>query len=140
MPRHADTRWRWCNTRRAWAIEKLAEVAKPPLHIPLRLGLLNSRGEELKLKLAGGEAYPADATSLVLSLINIKHEFVFEDIDEAPVPSLLRDFSAPVIVDYDYRDDELALLAAKDSDPFQSLGRRCNVLRVARHLRPGAAT
>jgi aminopeptidase N len=99
-------------------IEKLADVAKPPLHIPLRLGLLNRRGDDLPLKLSGGEAHPIDATSLVLSLTESKHQFVFEDIDEAPIPSLLRDFSAPVIVEYDYRDDELALLAAKDSDPF----------------------
>ncbi len=99
-------------------IEKLADVAKPPLHIPLRVGLLSSKGDELPLKLAGKDAHLADGTSLVLSLTNSKHTFVFEDISEAPVPSLLRDFSAPVIVDYDYRDDELALLAAKDSDPF----------------------
>jgi aminopeptidase N len=34
------------------------------------------------------------------------------------VPSLLRDFSAPVILDYDYTDIELAFLLAHDSDPF----------------------
>jgi aminopeptidase N len=99
-------------------IEKLADVAKPPLHIPLRIGLLNSNGDELPLKLAGSHPSLVDGTSLVLSLTESKHEFVFQEIDAPPVPSLLRDFSAPVIVDYDYRDDELALLAAKDSDPF----------------------
>ncbi len=36
----------------------------------------------------------------------------------APLPSLLRNFSAPVIVEYDYSDDELAFLLAHDSDPF----------------------
>ena len=99
-------------------IEKLADVAKPPLHIPLRVGLISSKGEELQLKLKGSKAHVVDGTSLVLSLTESRHEFVFEGIDQPPVPSLLRDFSAPVIVDYDYRDDELALLAAKDSDPF----------------------
>ncbi|MCE2831837.1 MAG: aminopeptidase N C-terminal domain-containing protein, partial [Oxalobacteraceae bacterium] len=44
--------------------------------------------------------------------------FVFEGIDHAPVPSLLRDFSAPVVLEYDYTDDELAFLLAHDSDPF----------------------
>nr|MBF0686135.1 aminopeptidase N C-terminal domain-containing protein [Pseudomonas sp.] len=35
-----------------------------------------------------------------------------------PVPSLLRDFSAPVIVEYAYTDDELALLLAHDTNAF----------------------
>ena len=35
-----------------------------------------------------------------------------------PVPSLLRDFSAPVILNHDYSSDELAFLSAHDSDPF----------------------
>ena len=43
---------------------------------------------------------------------------MFEDIGERPVPSLLRDFSAPVIVDYDWTDEELALLSAHDTNPF----------------------
>ncbi|HQO29939.1 MAG TPA: aminopeptidase N C-terminal domain-containing protein, partial [Accumulibacter sp.] len=43
---------------------------------------------------------------------------VFEDIAQAPVPSLLRDFSAPVIVDYDWRNEELEHLLAHDSDAF----------------------
>ena len=34
------------------------------------------------------------------------------------MPSLLRDFSAPVIVEYAYSDDELAFLSAQDSDAF----------------------
>ena len=41
-----------------------------------------------------------------------------EDIAEAPVPSLLRDFSAPVRVHLDQDDNQLALLMAHDPDPF----------------------
>jgi aminopeptidase N len=39
-------------------------------------------------------------------------------VNETPLPSLLRNFSAPVIVEYDYTNDELAFLLAHDSDPF----------------------
>lgn len=38
--------------------------------------------------------------------------------DQAPLPSLLRNFSAPVIVDYEYSDAELTFLLAHDSDAF----------------------
>ncbi len=47
-----------------------------------------------------------------------RQRFVFVDVPSAPVPSLLRGFSAPVIVKYDYGDAELTHLMAHDSDPF----------------------
>jgi aminopeptidase N len=47
-----------------------------------------------------------------------EQQFVFEELPAAPVPSLLRDFSAPVILDYDWRDEDLSHLLAHDSDPF----------------------
>jgi aminopeptidase N len=54
----------------------------------------------------------------VLELTEHTQAFRFEGIEQAPVPSLLRDFSAPVVLEYDYTDDELAFLLAHDSDPF----------------------
>src|SRR5690606_22168575 len=54
----------------------------------------------------------------LLELTEDSRQWVFEDIDARPVPSLLRGFSAPVIVEYDWSDAELALLSAHDSDPF----------------------
>ncbi len=54
----------------------------------------------------------------VLELREAKQSFVFNGITEAPVPSLLRDFSAPVTLKYDYSDADLAFLMAHDSDPF----------------------
>jgi aminopeptidase N len=67
-----------------------------------------------------GESDRADQrrTTRVLSLTEPEQEFVFEDLAAAPVPSLLRDFSAPVILDYDWRDEDLSHLLAHDSDPF----------------------
>jgi aminopeptidase N len=53
----------------------------------------------------------------VLSLRQVEEKFVF-DVKEKPVPSLLRRFSAPVILDYPYTDEELLHLMAHDDDPF----------------------
>jgi len=45
-------------------------------------------------------------------------DFVFDNIDTQPVPSLLRGFSAPVVLDYEYDDQTLAFLLANDTDSF----------------------
>ena len=89
---------------------------KLPFHIPIRLGLLDRNGRELPLRLQG-EAQAA-GVSRVLSLTEASQRFAFIDVDAPPVPSLLRNFSAPVELSFDYTEDELALLAAHDSDAF----------------------
>jgi aminopeptidase N len=90
-----------------------------PFHIPVAIGLIDPHGIDMPLHLAG-ESDRADQqrTTCVLSLTEPEQEFVFEDLAAAPVPSLLRDFSAPVILDYDWRDEDLSHLLAHDSDPF----------------------
>jgi len=108
----------------------------PALHIPFALGLLGPDGRDLPLRLAGETVAPAGGTR-VLELHEDSHTFVFEDIAERPVPSLLRDFSAPAIVEYPFTDRELAFLAAHDCDPFnrweatQRLAVACVLKRLA---------
>ena len=97
-------------------VEKHAAIDKAPFHIPFAVGLVDGTGEPVPLKLLD-DASPAVATR-VLDLVDDEQRFVFVDVPTAPVPSLLRDFSAPVIVDYPYTDAHLALLAAHDADPF----------------------
>jgi len=94
------------------------QPAKQPFHIPVALGLLDSAGRELPLRLEGAPAGAAAPTTLVLELTEATQTFRFAGVPERPVPSLLRNFSAPVILDFDYGDDELAFLMAHDSDPF----------------------
>jgi aminopeptidase N len=96
---------------------------KLPMHIPVSIGLLDADGSDLPLRLIGDA--PADEievhavpTTLVLELTETTQTFTFTGIERKPVPSLLRNFSAPVILDIDYSDDELAFLLAHDSDPF----------------------
>ncbi len=96
---------------------------KLPMHIPVAVGLIDAQGNDLPLRLKHDSAPDDHAirplpTTMVLELTEHTQTFSFEGIEQAPVPSLLRDFSAPVVLDYDYTDDELAFLLAHDSDPF----------------------
>ncbi|HET6719216.1 MAG TPA: aminopeptidase N, partial [Rhodocyclaceae bacterium] len=86
-----------------------------PLHLPVRLGLVLPDGSDCPLRLAGEGV--AGATTRVLSLTETRQTFVFEDVPAAPVPSLLRGFSAPVRLDFAGSDADLAHLMAHDSDP-----------------------
>jgi len=88
---------------------------RPPLHIPLAIGLVGPDGKDMPLRLAGESG--AGATTRVLEIRNGVERYEFVDVSERPVPSLFRDFSAPVRVAFDYRDDDLVLLATRDSDP-----------------------
>ena len=87
-----------------------------PLHIPLALGLLDRNGRELPLTLTG-ERLPGP-TGRVLELRKAAETFTFTGLTAEPVPALLRTFSAPVRIDYDYRHDELVHLMAHETDPF----------------------
>ena len=105
---------------------------KPPFVIPLALGLVGPDGRDLPLVLQGesASASPAadadGAVTRVLTLDAPRHEFTFTGLkgaggaalSEAPVPSLLRGFSAPVVLQSDLDDDDLARLAAHDADAF----------------------
>ena len=53
-----------------------------------------------------------------------RDSFTFVDLDAEPVPSLLRGFSAPVMLDYDYSDAQLLTLLAQRHRPVQPLGSR----------------
>ncbi|AQH00150.1 aminopeptidase N [Burkholderia sp. KK1] len=96
--------------------EAARETQKGPLLIPFSVGLIGQNGADLPLRLEG-EKEP-NGTTRVLEFTGREQSFTFVDVNEAPLPSLLRNFSAPVIVEYDYTNDELAFLLAHDSDPF----------------------
>ncbi|MEJ2593299.1 MAG: aminopeptidase N, partial [Candidatus Thiodiazotropha sp.] len=92
------------------------QQGKPPFHIPVAVALLNADGEELPLQLAD-EAAPAGRRRM-LELTEPRQRFTFTGLAQAPVPSLLRGFSAPVKLRYDYSDEDLMFLMAGDSDDF----------------------
>ena len=89
---------------------------KAPFHIPLALGLIGPDGGDTPLRLAGESG--AQPTTRVLPVTKAEQRFEFVDVPARPVPSLARNFSAPVIVNYDYDERSLTHLMAADSDPF----------------------
>ena len=92
------------------------KVEKLPFVIPVELGLLDARGGEIALQLAGETV--ASGTSRVLSVTQAEQTFTFVGVNEKPLPSLLRGFSAPVKLSFDYSRDQLMFLMQHDSDGF----------------------
>ncbi|MFW5450670.1 MAG: aminopeptidase N [Methylophagaceae bacterium] len=90
---------------------------KLPFHIPLAIALLDKQGQALPLQLSD-EMEAFDAATRVLSITERSHQYSFINIDSEPVPSLLCGFSAPVKLDIERSDTELAFLMAHDSDSF----------------------
>ena len=89
---------------------------KEPFFIPFDIALFNSKGKPISLQLQGETN--AKGTSRVLELTDEEHTWVFVGVKEKPIPSLARNFSAPVIVDYDYAPEELVFLSQCDNDAF----------------------
>ncbi|MBP5996502.1 MAG: aminopeptidase N [Azonexus sp.] len=79
-----------------------------PYLIPIRVALFTEHGE------------PVAGSERLLQLTANTQSFVFNDIAAEPTPSLLRDFSAPVYLDFDYTPEQLTLLLAHESDPFNA--------------------
>jgi aminopeptidase N len=88
-----------------------------PYHMPMAMGLVLPDGSDAPLRLAG-ESKAVEGTR-VLELTERKHRFEFEHLDDVPVPSLFRGFSAPVRLEMERSAKELAFLMGKDSDAFQ---------------------
>ncbi|MEN9867433.1 MAG: hypothetical protein RL748_3023 [Pseudomonadota bacterium] len=104
---------------------------KQPFHIPVAVGLLGADGADMPLTLQDAPAGAA-ASTVVLELTKAKQGFVFTGVKQAPTPSLLRDFSAPVELEYAYTEAELLHLFGNDSDAFNrwEAGQRLMMARL----------
>ncbi|EDM69753.1 aminopeptidase N [Roseobacter sp. AzwK-3b] len=78
---------------------------KAPQVIPIAVGLLGPNGDEV-------------LETTVLEMTEALQSFSFEGLPARPVPSILRDFSAPVILERATDNAERAFLLAHDTDPF----------------------
>ena len=101
---------------------------KEPFHIPVAFGLLNGDGDDIPLVLNG----QMRGSTTVLELTAVSQKFTFTRVSEKPTASILRDFSAPVVLDYDYTDRELLHLFKHDSDPVNrwEAGQRLAMARL----------
>lgn len=86
-----------------------------PFHIPVKLGLVGANGNDLTPQ-TDDSTFQGDTG--VLHLKEREQTITFTNVVEEPVPSLLRGFSAPVKLSYDYTREELMFLMANDSDGF----------------------
>ena len=78
---------------------------KQPKVIPIKVGLLNPNGDEV-------------VPTIMLEMTRAKQAFRFEGLAARPVPSILRGFSAPVVLDRKPAPGERAFLLAHDTDAF----------------------
>lgn len=78
---------------------------KLPQVLPIAVGLIGPNGDEL-------------LETTVLEMTEAKQSFSFDGLPARPVPSILRGFSAPVILERESTNSERAFLLAHDTDPF----------------------
>ncbi|MBP6852067.1 MAG: aminopeptidase N [Rhodoferax sp.] len=116
------------------------QAHKEPFVIPLSLGLVGPDGRDLPLQLADESLPGAASRTFVIS--QASETLTFTGVDTEPVPSLLRGFSAPVVLHYDYTDTQLLHLLAHDSDPFNrwEAGQRLAMRATLKALGEGTST
>lgn len=88
------------------------QAEKLPLHIPLSIELYTDSGEVIPLYSAG------KPVNSVLNITQAEQTLVFERVPQQPIISLLREFSAPVKLDYPYTDKQLAFLMQHSTNDF----------------------
>ena len=118
IEKHYDEASRLCQlTFRQANAPTPGQDKKGPLHIPIRLGLLDETGAEIPLCFDGEN--PADAPlQRTINLLAPTEIIEFVCVKSNPVVSALRDFSAPVTLSASLSDSDRAFLLAHDKDPF----------------------
>jgi len=118
---------------------------KQPFVIPVLLGLVGANsGTALPLSVQGSA--DASAANHLFVMTGETASITFTDVPEEPVPSILRGFSAPVVLNCDYSDAQLLTLLAHDPDPFnrweagQRLALRSAINSIAAHADSTRAT
>ena len=97
------------------------QAEKLPLHLPLAIGLISPQGDDIACDLSGldvADVKTDNGFTLVLNLTEARQEFLLQKIESKPVLSLLRGFSAPVKLEYNYNRDDLLFLISHDRDGF----------------------
>ena len=92
------------------------QVEKQPFVIPVAMGLLDPEGHPLPLQLAGTNQ--SLGVHHVLAVTESEQVVQFINVPESPIPSLLRNFSAPVKLSFPYTAEQLMFLMQHDTDGF----------------------
>jgi aminopeptidase N len=86
---------------------------KQPFHIPVKISLMNDSADTIPLNVNGDQH-----AATVLDLTEDKQQYVFEQVTEKPILSILQGYSAPVKLHFDREDEELAFCMAHEADDF----------------------
>ncbi|MEO6032417.1 MAG: aminopeptidase N, partial [Burkholderiaceae bacterium] len=116
-------------------------AAREPFVVPLLVGLIGRDGRALTLQLEDEPATATPSTERLLVVEEARSFFTFVNVDVEPVPSLLRGFTAPVILTDGLTDADLLILLQHDSDPFNrwEAGQRLALGRLLAAVRMDAA-
>ena len=99
------------------AVAHAGAAAHEPFVLPLAIGLVGRDGAALPLRLED-EPESATAAERVLVMDEARAFFTFVGVDQPPVLSLLRGFSAPVTLVDGLADADLLVLLRHDADAF----------------------
>ncbi|ETX15619.1 aminopeptidase N [Roseivivax halodurans JCM 10272] len=108
------------------------QAEKAPQVLPIAVGLLNPNGDEV-------------VPTTLLEMTEGEQSFTFPNMPSKPVPSLLRGFSAPVVLDHEASGEDKAFLLAHDTDPYsrweagRSLARASLIASILERTEPDAA-
>jgi aminopeptidase N len=94
-----------------------AYPAPQALPIPVGVALFDAvTGKQLQLNSASLQQNAVQDGIVILD--QTQQQFVFEGVEVVPVASILRNFSAPVLLDFNYTDDQLAFLLEYETNGF----------------------
>ena len=108
---------------------KFVQKSSTAMHIPIRMALLDANGN--------------NNSESILQLKELEQTFVFSDMSQQPVPSLLRDFSAPIKLQTNLSDDKLMFILQHDNNDFnrwdagQKLMRKQIMLALVEYVNSG---
>ncbi|NVK87411.1 MAG: aminopeptidase N [Gammaproteobacteria bacterium] len=92
------------------------ESAANPYWIPIKIGLVGDDGSEVMFSLSENE--DTQTTEFLYRFASESAEIKLYNVQQSAIPSLLRDFTAPVKLQVDYTDAQLAHLFANDVNTF----------------------
>lgn len=124
----AEEQWRGEQQSYALTLSQSAPAVAAgaePVPVPVRVAFYGSDGRKLPCQLQRAETAVAVNTDednkdeQVLELVGPEQTFVFTGLQQRPIPSLLRGFSAPVLLQHCLDEEQLGLLARCDDDPFR---------------------
>lgn len=89
-----------------------------PLLIPVKLGFISLKGESLHPSTASQDVVSQNEDDYLIRLTDVEQTFTFSGFKDRPVVSMLRDFSAPVILEFEQSESDLEILASYDTNSF----------------------